>query len=224
MHYRGATLRAVCFVSLFLILSEAAWAQSSALPAPANSQPVTRETIGLLNNCLRFYPQAAVQAGLQGTTVIVVHLLTDGTVSNPRLAQSSGYDQLDQAAIACLQSAKTKPKTRNGIPLELDEKLSIGWRVSSSVLAAKPNGILNLCNNYYPPFAVRQNHQGVTLVSFLVSEDGTVKNPAVARSSGYPELDQAAVGCVSTYRYEPATANGKPVEYDSQVEIVWRLR
>lgn len=214
------------FVLSCLFAAGSAYAQVAGSSSTSNLQPATAETATKLDNCLRFYPQAAVQSGLQGTTVLIVHLLIDGTISNPRVARSSGHDILDQAAITCLKNARTEPKTRNGVALELDEQLAIAWYISSPVFAATPEGIVNICANsrLYPFTAIRRNHEGETLVSFVVAKDGTVKNVSVARSSGYPELDQASVNCVATFRYEPATANGNPVEYDSKVVMVWRLR
>jgi outer membrane biosynthesis protein TonB len=44
----------------------------------------------------------------------------------------------------------------------------------------------------------------------------------VAEPSGDPDLDSAAVNCVSGWRYYPAEEHGKPIEFDLTTVIRWR--
>lgn len=44
-----------------------------------------------------------------------------------------------------------------------------------------------------------------------VGTDGRLSVIDIKRSSGHPELDQAARNAMPTWKFEPATANGKPV-------------
>lgn len=62
----------------------------------------------------------------------------------------------------------------------------------------------------YPDEAVAQRWRGVVLLTLTVSERGQVVEVKVAKSSGYPGLDAAAVRAVRTWSGRPATRNGKP--------------
>ncbi|MDR7567590.1 MAG: energy transducer TonB [Armatimonadota bacterium] len=53
--------------------------------------------------------------------------------------------------------------------------------------------------------------QGRVRVKLLVQVDGTVGTVEVLVSSGVPELDQAAVEALRTWRFEPARQDGTPI-------------
>jgi protein TonB len=76
---------------------------------------------------------------------------------------------------------------------------------------------------FYPGVAMRLNHEGTTTVTFKISADGTVSDVAVAKSSGYPDLDEAATPCVSTWKYKPAEQNGQPVETTWTANVKWQI-
>lgn len=61
---------------------------------------------------------------------------------------------------------------------------------------------------HYPPGAIRQRHEGVTVVGYRVDEGGTVgsANVWVVTSSGFTELDAAALAAVSQWRLKSAAA------------------
>jgi protein TonB len=95
--------------------------------------------------------------------------------------------------------------------------------VAQATLAAGRNN--NCASSYYPPLAVRLNHEGSTTLAVQIGPDGSVKSTNVSASSGFPELDEAAQKCVEArWHFSPATQNGSPVESTKQYRIVWKLR
>ncbi len=67
----------------------------------------------------------------------------------------------------------------------------------------------------YPPEAGRLGQQGSVLLSVHVAADGRVTAVDVAKSSGYPLLDEAARKAVAAWRYRPARRDdGMPVASD----------
>ena len=82
------------------------------------------------------------------------------------------------------------------------------------------------CANYYPDLARRRGQSGDVLVGYDVGADGAVANVRVVKSSGYPELDNAALACVaSQWRNTPALRRGAPVATpDHRAIIRFRLQ
>ena len=76
----------------------------------------------------------------------------------------------------------------------------------------------------YPPSAVRSGEEGKLALQVLVGADGRVVDVKVARSSGSPRLDQAAVSeARSHWRLRPATRDGVPFAQWLTLGVVFRL-
>lgn len=75
----------------------------------------------------------------------------------------------------------------------------------------------------YPKSSLRNEETGTSTISFLIAVDGTVKESRIQKSSGFRDLDKAAVAALSKCRFKPATENGQPVETWSPVAYVWNL-
>ena len=68
------------------------------------------------------------------------------------------------------------------------------------------------------------NHSGTMKVSFVVGKDGTVKDVKVVESV-CAELDALAVSTLEkSPKWEPATANGQPVEMAFSIPIIFQVR
>lgn len=94
--------------------------------------------------------------------------------------------------------------------------------VTAPTLAAGPGN--NCAQRYYPQMAIRLSHQGATMVSVHIGADGSVTSADVTGGSGYDELDQAAITCITNgWHFKPAEQNGAPVASVKQYRIVWKL-
>lgn len=76
----------------------------------------------------------------------------------------------------------------------------------------------------YPPVARRLGDQGQATVKFTVLADGRVQNPTIVKSSGFADLDQAALHAVLHWRYHPATRDGKPIAIRDEAKMRWSLK
>jgi protein TonB len=64
-------------------------------------------------------------------------------------------------------------------------------------------------DQYYPPGAKRREEQGAPVVQACVGPNGRlVRDPVVTETSGFPELDAAAVKVAKAGRFTPGTENG----------------
>ena len=83
---------------------------------------------------------------------------------------------------------------------------------------------LNRIVPVYPRTARRKGHEGVVTVAISVAEDGVVAHAEVVSSSGYEELDAAALSAVRTARFAPATSDGVSVRGELRLTFDFRLR
>ncbi|MEO0318482.1 MAG: hypothetical protein RL404_2159 [Pseudomonadota bacterium] len=75
----------------------------------------------------------------------------------------------------------------------------------------------------YPTMSKRNGEQGTVVLRVLVRHDGTAGSVEVKSSSGFPRLDNAAVEAVRSWRFNPATVDGKAVDEWYQVPIPFKL-
>ena len=64
-------------------------------------------------------------------------------------------------------------------------------------------------DDYYPPGSIRREEQGSPVVQACVGPNGRlVRDPVVTDTSGFPDLDSAAVKVAKATRYAAGTENG----------------
>ena len=61
------------------------------------------------------------------------------------------------------------------------------------------------------------------VLSVTVRADGTVGAVGIIDSSGYADLDTAAAESVKRFKFAPATANGKPIDYVLHQAVSYKL-
>lgn len=89
----------------------------------------------------------------------------------------------------------------------------------------KPLVQFNTCAKpIYPQESRARGAQGTTTLSFLIDTDGSVVESLVAKSSGYPLLDETARAAIAKCRFRPAMAGDTPKRAWVPVQYVWSLR
>ncbi|MFN3751871.1 MAG: TonB family protein [Thiobacillus sp.] len=89
----------------------------------------------------------------------------------------------------------------------------------------RPADYLNNPKPIYPVLSRRLGEEGIVRLNILVNPDGSVARLEIAKSSGYPRLDEVAVKTVqSSWKFEPARQAGKPVAAWVIVPIEFTLR
>jgi protein TonB len=77
----------------------------------------------------------------------------------------------------------------------------------------------------YPTEARTLAHQGTVLLNMMVTAQGDVVSATVVTSSGFAELDQAAISWViSHWKYKPAVQNGVAVPSQTQAAVKFDLK
>jgi TonB family protein len=75
----------------------------------------------------------------------------------------------------------------------------------------------------YTDRARRKKISGSVVLSIVVTPEGTVRDAKVTTSLD-KDLDQQALNTVATWKFEPATKDGKPVSVRIAVEMTFRIR
>jgi TonB family protein len=170
-----------------LLWPSCALAQSapvSTQQSPAVSAPPPHSGFGRPHECLRYYPGTALLAGEAGVTTLGFVIGTDGNVSDVRVLQSSGFNDLDEAALACARTWRYKPAMKTGAPVAVSWESRIVW-------------VWDLdCRAFYrgsePDFSAID---GTTQFDVAV-QYGEVTKASILKSSGNPDLDAAAKKCI----------------------------
>ena len=76
----------------------------------------------------------------------------------------------------------------------------------------------------YPIDSRRKREQGTVVLALTLSLDGVVETIALAQSSGFKRLDDAARDAVRSWRWKPVLRNGQPMRVKGLVEIPFILR
>jgi TonB family protein len=91
-------------------------------------------------------------------------------------------------------------------------------RVGGNVQAAR---IVNKVQPVYPAAARRARIQGVVRLHVIIGKDGSITQLEVV--SGHPLLQQAALDAVRQWIYQPTLLQGRPVEVDTTIDVIFQL-
>jgi periplasmic protein TonB len=91
------------------------------------------------------------------------------------------------------------------------------------VITTKP-ALRSEINPDYPEIAKQNNWEGRVVVFAHISETGTVESAEIFRSSGHPELDEAAILAVKASRFEPAHRGNIAIPGTVRVPIAFSLQ
>jgi TonB family protein len=81
-----------------------------------------------------------------------------------------------------------------------------------AVPEATPVKLVNRTEPAYPSKSLKRARGGKIVLKLLINENGRVSRVLVDQGSPHKDLEAAAVGAVLSWKYEPATEEGVPVE------------
>ena len=121
-----------------LLLTESVWTASLSRPFPiATSSPArllrdttaeagsVRSKVRSGNNPRPEYPRTAREAGWEGTTILQILVMPDGTAGSVTLHKTSGYAVLDDAALNAVKSWRFIPAMDGHFPIQSAVRLPI---------------------------------------------------------------------------------------------------
>ena len=208
------------FLILFFCLPVSAWAQT----AQHSSSSADRMEDAL--SCA--YPGAALGAQSEGATLMSYRGTDDGRIVEVKIVQSSGFANLDDAAVQCANSWHFDPNNPVARWNIGSHRMNIVWSLHNAIPGLPPaigirTGISHTCLSYYPKAEREKGIEGKTLLSFTITAEGSVRDISVAQSSGNDALDAAAVKCAGTWLYRSALEKGQPVSVPWKATVTWKL-
>lgn len=101
----------------------------------------------------------------------------------------------------------------------------IALAVSSMASAAEVPAVFEpaKCKAEYPKASLMNEEQGTVSMSFLVNPDGTVAESKLEKTSGFKNLDKAALKSISACKFKPGTKDGAPAQTWTKVDYAWKL-
>jgi len=157
------------------------------------------------------FPEAALRKGSEGYVIVRAYVAPDGSVTRATISKSSGDATLDEAARTALLKWRMN---RAAIRPEYLTK-GYGQRIDfrqEAPIAARYRDRAGYFGSFqsaqiwtYAPFPEYPAHErlmkseGVTLIRIEIGPDGAVASAEIVRSSGYPNLDKAALAAVRTW-------------------------
>jgi TonB family protein len=133
------------------------------------------------------------------------------------LAKANSLNQALGADVRFLQYPGIAPPPP---PALLVSRVSQGTRVvvGGQVEEAR---LVNRVQPVYPPLARQTRISGTVRLHAIIGTDGTVQELEVI--DGHPLLIQAAIDSVKQWRYQPTLLEGRPVEVDTEIDVVFNL-
>jgi len=97
---------------------------------PAQADDPIVEPVRMLAPPVPEYPNLSKRLEEQGTVLLHMHLLADGSVGEVRLHRSSGFVRLDNSALAASKTLKFAPaRTRSGRAVDAEAILPVEFRL-----------------------------------------------------------------------------------------------
>jgi TonB family protein len=162
-----------------------------------------------------YYPKGSILRGEQGTATVKVCVDSTGRLlDEPVVTVSSGFPELDGAALQVAKDSRYKPGVREGAVLPescLEVPVAFRQQKNFPELPTLEARVMKPANphDYFPRDARRREEQGSPVVQACVGRNGKlVRDPVITESSGSPALDAAAIEVARATRYAPGRIAG----------------
>lgn len=143
-------------------------------------------------------------AGVQACVDPTGKLLRD-----PVITTTSGFPGIDAAAIELAKASEYAAGTESGAPLpESCVRFKVQFKADVPARMVRPVSPAE----YFPASARRRKEKGTPTVQACVGPSGELlREPTIIESSGFPDIDAAAVKVAKATRYAAGRVNDTPL-------------
>jgi hypothetical protein len=141
-----------------------------------------------------------------------------GLLAFAMVAVTGTFAQDEPRSTGSVPQTSQAPSPTQTSPDAASAEKPIRIRIGANVTSAK---ITHMEPPVYPPIAKTAHVSGIVVLHCIIAKDGTILQ--VEYVSGPPLLLKAAMDSVRQWVYQPTLLNGKPVEVDTTVSVVFEL-
>jgi TonB family protein len=188
------------------------------------------------------YPTEAKEAGIEGNVIVEGVTVSEGKVIKTKILRGE-HEILNNAAMAAVKQWEYEPFIINGKPIgieftvtlkfrlkEKDEAITIGETTTAGasvdVIRLPEDVELKLIKKVEPIYPVEARKKllgGKILLEAIIDKQGNVLNVKVLEGE-HEILNDAAIGAVKQWKYEPYTKEGKAQKVRYKIEIEFHVR
>ena len=157
-----------------------------------------------------YYPANSLRGGQTGAPIVQACVDATGKLlRDPVVTEASRFPNLDAAAVKVAKAIHYAAGTENGIALpESCIKFKVKFNLPVEAAMVRPADPAD----YYPSESKRRSEQGLAMVHVCVDENGNlVREPDILETSGFPDLDAAAIKVAKATQYRAGMINDNPV-------------
>lgn len=174
------------------------------------------------------YTAAAMRAKVSGSVEMTAVIGVDGKPSDITILRSLDPG-LDKNAIEALSEWRFKPATKDGKPVPMLVTIEMTFTLrdrqvyDKTFAQVKAPVLIFETKPAYTAAAMQRKVEGFVEVEGIVGTDGRIRDVKLLTKLD-PDLDAQALEAVGTWRFRPATLEGRPVPYRVQIELTFTLR
>ena len=171
------------------------------------------------------WPAVSQKIGERGTTVLNVVIDKFGVPIDVAVRTSSGSPRLDDAAISTVRDQwRWEPPPPECRDDGIKTQVRVIWNLQGPRSPVETMPLLYAEGDDYSQVARNLKEEGVASISILISPAGAVTQTRIEESSGFDDLDAAAMAIVARLKYQPASINGKPAPAFTGVRVAFVLK
>lgn len=124
------------------------------------------------------------------------------------------------AEVSSVQSAIVNSSSNSSVQVNDDP---VSTPAVATTISRGPR-VISSQEPFFSEEARRRGWQGTVRVRVIISEQGSVREVQLVESSGYSQLDEAALSCLRSWQFSPALREGYPVAAKIVIPITFKLR
>ncbi len=213
-----------------LVMAGAARADSTPPPPPPASLDTSIIPPRPANNHIMIsYPPEARANHQQGIVRLQFTVDVDGIPGDITVTGSSGFPLLDEETVKEVkENWRYIPATKDGKPVAHRLETMVRWALAQEeqkpvqpVEGRDPVQTVEMTEADFPPGAYDKGETGTTHLSVVFNSNGAIIKFGVTTSSGYPDLDWAAMNILRLWKTTPPLLNGRAISFAVPVAMHW---